>query len=75
LEEKRKRIEITKILDSINSAVLIIDRDTDNIIKTNVTALKILECEADDILNKKRSDFIDNLHEQTIGFIIIVKGI
>lgn len=65
LEEKRKRIEITKILDSINSAVLIIDRDTDNIIKTNVTALKILECEADDILNKKRSDFIDNLHEQT----------
>jgi len=63
LEEKRKRIEITKILDSINSAVFIIDRDTDLIVKTNISALKILECENEAIVNKKRTDFIYHPNE------------
>ena len=74
LEEKRKRIEITKILDSINSAIFLIDRDTDIILKTNINALKILECDTDEIVNKKRTEFIYNSKEFNNWVNIYSKG-
>ncbi len=63
LHEKQKRFEISKILDSINSAIFIIDADTKEIIKCNIGALKILGCEKKDLINKTRQSFIVNSTE------------
>jgi signal transduction histidine kinase/PAS domain-containing protein len=63
LDERRKRAEISKILDSINTAILLIDRDTFQILNCNLVTLQILNCENEDLINKKRTDFISNNSE------------
>ncbi len=55
---KQKKRELKLILDSINVAVLVIDRETFEIMDANFATQEILNCDINKLIGKPRTNFI-----------------
>lgn len=55
---KQKKRELNLILDSINVAVLVIDRESFKIVDANLAAQEILDCDLKCLIGQSRTDFI-----------------